>query len=102
MLFNSSAFIFLFLPTVLWVSLRPKGQWLLGWISLVSYVFYALFGHLWFLLPMLATTLLDFYVAPYMAQVPSQRLKKGLLALSLCGNLGLLIYFKYSGLLYKT
>ena len=102
MLFNSTAFLFLFLPLTLAIALRLRGQALLGWITLASFVFYSFAGHAWFLVPMLVTTLVDFLVAPYIAAATSPRRKRALLVFSLAGNLGLLFFFKYSGLLLHT
>ena len=102
MLFNSLGFLFLFFPLVLLVSLRLRGQALLRWITLSSFVFYAFAGHVWFLAPMLVTTVLDFYLAPRIAGAASPGGKKALLLLSLSGNLGLLFYFKYAGLFART
>ncbi len=102
MLFNSLEFIFLFLPFVLAVSLFLKGRALLRWVALSSFAFYALAGHTWFLLPMLVTTVLDFSLAPYLAAAATRGRRKGILAFSLCCNLGLLFYFKYSLLFLGT
>ncbi len=102
MLFNSWQFLLLYMPIMLGMSLQLRGQWLLRWIALASYVFYALFGETWFLIPMFVTTVLDFYLAPLIARASSPRLRLTLLCISICGNLGLLVYFKYSALLLRT
>lgn len=102
MLFNSLFFLFFFLPTVLFVCRPLKGQPLLAAISLTSFVFYALAGEPWFLIPMGVTMTLDFFVAQKMANAKSPAARKYWLWLSLCGNLGLLFYFKYSVLLRST
>ncbi len=99
MLFNSYGFILLFLPIVLGIAGCLRGQRLLAWVTVASFVFYAFAGHVWFLAPMLFTTVLDYLLAPRMARASSPARKRALLVLSLCGNLGLLAYFKYSGLL---
>jgi alginate O-acetyltransferase complex protein AlgI len=101
MLFNSHRFLFLFLPLVLAVACRLRARALLGWITAASFFFYAYAGHAWFLLPMLFTTVLDFWLAPKI-EVANGPAKKRLLVLSLCGNLGLLAYFKYGGLVAHT
>ena len=99
MLFNSFKFLFFFLPFVLFISARLKGQRLLAWVTLSSFFFYAFAGHAWFLIPMLTTTVFDFLLAQKIAKAKTSWSKKSLLLLSVCGNLGLLFYFKYSGLL---
>ena len=102
MLFNSYAFIFLFLPLVLCAAARLKGGALLRWITVSSFVFYGFAGHAWFLIPMLITTILDFYLAPRIASAHSTARRKAVLIASLTCNLGLLCYFKYSALLLHT
>jgi alginate O-acetyltransferase complex protein AlgI len=91
----------LFLPLVLAVACRLRARALLGWITAASFFFYAYAGHAWFLLPMLFTTVLDFWLAPKI-ELANGPAKKRLLLLSLCGNLGLLAYFKYGGLVAHT
>jgi alginate O-acetyltransferase complex protein AlgI len=102
MLFSSLEFLVLFLPLVLGVALRLRGQALLRWIALTSVVFYAFAGHWWFIVPMLLTTTVDYRVAILIERETRPRARRWLLALSLAGNLGLLAYFKYSGLMART
>lgn len=98
MLFNSIRFIFFFLPLILAVSMRLKGKALLRFLTLASFFFYAYAGRSWFLIPMLVTTVLDFLVAPKIAAASSRPGRRAWLGLSLCGNLGLLFWFKYANL----
>jgi len=100
-LFNSFSFMLVFLPIVLLIALHMRGTSLLAFISIASFIFYALFGHPWFLIPMSITILLDFFLAIRLMSVDNMWARRGLLGLSLCGNLGLLIAFKYSGLLFS-
>ena len=102
MLFNSVRFLLLFLPIFLWGACYLKGQSLLQWITVSSFIFYALAGRSWFLIPMLITTVLDFYLAKKIEKARVQSHRRLFLFISLCGNLGLLIYFKYSGLILRT
>ncbi|MFI5325631.1 MAG: MBOAT family O-acyltransferase [Candidatus Rokuibacteriota bacterium] len=102
MLFSSLEFLVLFLPLVLVVALRLRGQALLRWITLASVVFYAFAGHWWFVIPMLLTTTVDYAVALAIERETRPRPRAWLLGVSLAGNLGLLAYFKYSGLLVRT
>lgn len=101
MLFNSLEFLLLFLPIVLAVATRLRGKAFLGWICAASLVFYGFAGHAWFLVPMVVTTVLDFWVGQRLPVATGAK-RRLLLMLSLCGNLGLLAYFKYSGLLVRT
>lgn len=100
MLFNSFEFIFLFFPIVFFLSLQLRGNWLLRWICLCSIIFYAFAGQVWFIIPMLVTTVVDFFAAQKMER--SKDHKKLWLYVSLVGNLGLLAYFKYSALVLHT
>ena len=102
MLFSSLEFLVLFLPIVLVVAARLRGQPLLRWITLSSIVFYAFAGHWWFIVPMLVTTVVDFCVAIALGAITAERPRRWLLAISLLGNLGMLAYFKYAGLLART
>ena len=99
MLFTSLEFLVLFLPAVLAVALRLRGQALLRWIASTSVVFYAFAGHWWFIIPMLVTTVVDYRVAIAIERESRPAVRRGILILSLVGNLGMLAYFKYSGLL---
>jgi len=101
-LFTSLEFLVLFLPLVLVVALHLRGQPLLRWITASSVVFYAFAGHWWFIVPMLVTTTVDYLVALGIARQPAGRRRGWLLGASLAGNLGMLAYFKYSGLLVHT
>jgi alginate O-acetyltransferase complex protein AlgI len=101
-LFSSLEFLVLFLPPTLAVALRLHGQPLLRWIALTSVVFYAFAGHWWFIVPMLVTTVVDYWVAIVIEQTRGPARRRMLLAVSLAGNLGLLAYFKYGGLLART
>ena len=102
MLFNSFEFILIFLPIALLVSLKLKGNALLRWICVVSVVFYSLAGHVWFIIPMAITTIVDFFAAHKIENAKSKQAKKVWLLLSMAGNLGLLAYFKYSGFALST
>ncbi|RYD78772.1 MAG: MBOAT family protein, partial [Verrucomicrobiaceae bacterium] len=59
-----------------------------------SYVFYG-YIHPWFLLPLLAATLIDYACAIGIEERPQW--KKGILAVSLTASLGMLCVFKYAG-----
>ena len=101
-LFSSLEFLLLFLPLTLAVALRLRGQPLLRWIALTSVIFYAFAGHWWFIVPMLVTTVVDYWVAIAIERARGPRARAWLLGLSLAGNLGMLAYFKYSGLMVHT
>jgi alginate O-acetyltransferase complex protein AlgI len=101
MLFNSYGFLFVFLPFSLLCTRWLRGQMLLRCLTLLSFFFYSFAGQAWFVLPMLFTTCMDFLLAKPMAARQGGG-RKAILILSLGLNLGLLGYFKYSGLLFGT
>src|SRR5258706_10602931 len=90
------------MPLVLFVALRLRGQPLLCWIAFTSVVFYAFAGHWWFIIPMLVTTVVDYWVAIVIERERRPGPRAWMLAISLAGNLGMLAYFKYSGLFVRT
>ena len=102
MLFTSLEFMVLFLPLVLGVAMLLRGGSLLSWIALASCVFYAFAGHAWFLIPMAVSTIIDFIVGHQLMVHSRPSVRRALLWLSLVANLGLLAYFKYSGLLLRS
>ena len=83
MLFSSLEFLVLFLPPVLAVALRLRGQALLRWIVAASVVFYAFAGHWWFVIPMIVTTTIDYAVAIAIQREAQPRRRAWLLGLSL-------------------
>jgi D-alanyl-lipoteichoic acid acyltransferase DltB (MBOAT superfamily) len=95
MLFNSTVFLkFLaaFLLGYYLVRHRLRVRNLL--IVVASYVFYGWWD--WrFLSLIFISTVLDYAVALGLERAEGVRRRKGLLALSLCGNLGILGFFKY-------
>jgi len=102
MKFNSLQYVALFLPVVLClyaIFRRTKAVNYLIWIA--SSIFYAVGGVI-YLLPLLASSILDFFVgaAIYKSQSPTKR--KRLLQLSVFVNLALLSYFKYSRWLVES
>ena len=98
MLFNSAVFLLGFLPFVLLVYYRLPHRGQNAFLVLASCVFYASWD--WrFLLPLLFTTSLDYWVAARLeaelvsGKSPASR--KKYLLLSILANLGLLGFFKY-------
>jgi D-alanyl-lipoteichoic acid acyltransferase DltB (MBOAT superfamily) len=95
MLFNSIDFA-IFLPLVFflyWI-LRKKLKAQNLFIAIVSYIFYGWWD--WrFLLLILFSTVIDYFVAIAINNFKSQKYKKGFLLVSVIVNLGLLGFFKY-------
>jgi alginate O-acetyltransferase complex protein AlgI len=95
MLFNSYAFLLLFLPAVLAGSWAIRGgrRRVIFW-TLASWTFYACAGP-WFLLLMMASTVLDFVLAGRIAASTSPRVRRAYMTSSICFGLGVLGFFKY-------
>ncbi|MEM6701685.1 MAG: MBOAT family O-acyltransferase [Acidobacteriota bacterium] len=96
MLFTSYTFLFVFLPVVLTVTLALPAKQRNAFLAVASYVFYAQWNP-WFLLLLVASTLLDYRCGALIAHSASARVRRLALAASLSGNLGLLGVFKYAG-----
>ncbi len=93
MLFNSLSFFFLLAITLGLFYVLP---WRFGrWVLIVaSYIFYGA-ANPWYVFLLLGSTLIDFFIAQWIANVNAR--KKGrLLLISLVANLGILALFKYA------
>jgi alginate O-acetyltransferase complex protein AlgI len=96
MSFISFNYLFIFLPAVVILYHIFRKSWIANLVILAfSYTFYAV-GGLWFLLPLMITSLIDFYVGLKLDQVKLQKFRRVLLLTSLVANLGLLAFFKYT------
>lgn len=94
MLFNSWIFL-IFLPVVfgMYFAIPHKWRWLLMLLS--SLVFYGWWK--WeFTGLLLISTLIDYFSAIQIEKTQIKSIKKRWLLLSICSNLGLLIFFKYT------
>src|SRR3954470_20130554 len=93
MIFHSLTYlVFLALVLALYWSLPRRGQNFL--LIIASYIFYG-WEHPWFLLPLWASTLVDYSCALGMERLPSQR--RGFLITSITASIALLARFKYYG-----
>ncbi len=101
MQFNSYLFACFFV-VVLAVHYSPL-PWTARKIALLlfSYAFYAAWDPP-FVVLLWASTVVDWFVAKWMAAAEGARRRKALLCVSLFFNLGMLAYFKYAGFLART
>ncbi len=99
MLFSSGLFFFLFcFFAVFYIALRKHTLARIIYVTLFSLYFYYKSSGLWFgLLVFTATS--DFLIARIMELMDTRWKKKLLVTLSLCINLGMLSYFKYTNFL---
>ena len=95
MLFNSYDFIFLFLPLTIcgfWLFLRAGHAAVVAWLVACSLFYYAWWNPAY--LPLLVGSVtINYFLGGRIAERPT----RGLLALGVTFNLGLIAYFKYLG-----
>lgn len=96
MIFSTPAFLFLFLPPVLLVSLFLKREAQNFFLLLASLVFYA-WGEGWIMLLLLASALFNHGFGLAIEKTDSSGKRKALLLAGLGFNLSLLAAFKYAG-----
>ena len=101
MVFNSYTFM-VFFGIMLFLHNLPL-PWKVKKINLLlaSYIFYAAWNPPFILLLWLAT-IVDYFVGRALYTEPNKHRRKLLLVLSLCGNLGMLCFFKYGGFLLEN
>ncbi len=101
MIFNSGLFVFLFLGfSLVYVLLRNRMTARLLFVTLFSYYFYYKSSGLYFFL-LGIVTVSDFLLARQMDRTVTRWKRKALVVASLCVNLGLLCYFKYTNFFYE-
>lgn len=100
-LFSTGFFFFLFIGFFLiYMSLRKHTLARIIYVTLFSLYFYYKTSGIWFLL-LIFTATSDFLIAQGIAGTNNRKNKKWLVVLSLCINLGMLGYFKYTNFLYN-
>lgn len=97
MLFNSFEFL-LFFPIVLaaYFATPHRYRWML--LLAASYFFY-MSWKIEYIILIIVSTLVDYFVAQRMEKIPDKRKRRPLLYLSLLVNLGILAFFKYANFL---
>ena len=101
MLFNSYSYLFFF-PLVCFVYfLLPKVKLRIPFLLLASYFFYMCWNPVYIVL-ILLSTLIDYFVAKKVENSNGHKAKKKWLYLSLFVNLGILFYFKYYNFLAEN
>jgi len=101
MLFCSLPF-FIFFVVVFCLYWALPWQQARVWLLLAaSFYFYASWNQ-WLALIVCASTLMDYLIARGMDRLSNQRWRRLLLGISVCGNLGLLVYFKYANFFLQS
>lgn len=101
MLFNSYTFIAFFVIILILHNLPFSWKVKKVNLLLASYIFYAAWNPPFILLLWLATVV-DFFVGRALYREDNIRKKRMLLVISLIGNLGMLVFFKYGGFLLEN
>ena len=97
MLFNSFEFLIFFpVVTLIYFTLPRKVRWV--WLLVMSYFFYMNWNAEYALL-MAASTIVTYGCSLVIADSPSQKKKKAVMIGGIVFNIGMLGYFKYTGML---
>ncbi len=96
MVFSSSLFLIYFLPVFL-ISYYLVPRKFRNWVALVGSILFYSWGAPKFIFVILGTTFIDFHLVRWMSATKTRLYRRLMLFLSVSINLGLLIYFKYSG-----
>ena len=101
MIFSSGIFLFLFLAfSFVYMLLQKRVTARLLFVTLFSYYFYYKSSGIYFFL-LGIVTVSDFFLAHRMQQTETHWKRKMFVVISLCINLGLLCYFKYTNFFYQ-
>ena len=101
MIFSSGIFLFLFLGfSAVYALLRNRTTARLLFVTAFSYYFYYKSSG-WYFFLLMVVTVSDFLIAHRLERTAGKRQRQGWVFLSLCINLGLLCYFKYTNLFYQ-
>lgn len=104
MVFSSTAFLFFFLPVTLIFYYCCPQKWKNLLLVIASLIFYA-WGEPVYILIMLFSTFFDYIngrLIGVFRERGKQKAAKGVLLLSVVGNLGILCFFKYTNLVLDT
>ncbi|MCA9149893.1 MAG: MBOAT family protein [Planctomycetales bacterium] len=103
MLFNSYVFALVFLPLVLfaWWSERLSQRTRLTALVAASYFFYGWWDYR-FVSLLLFSTVLDYCCGHVLESTQRPAIRRAALLISMLANLGLLVFFKYSGFLARS
>lgn len=95
MVFSSTVFLLIFFPLffLAYYLVRKKYK---NWVILLGSIFFYAWGAPKFIFVIIATTLIDFFLVRWMDSSANEKQRKAVLVFSVCMNMGLLFYFKYS------
>ena len=97
MQFQSYVYLCIFLPVVFLLYSLTRTNVLSKWVIVSSSVIFYGWVEPWFVIPMLTTGIVDYFLAQKIADSNNEIHRKRLLITSVVFNLGLLAFFKYTG-----
>ena len=97
MIFNSLSYIFAFLPLVVAGYYLLRKTRFANHFMLVASLFFYASSALWYLIPLLVTGLIDYFIGQKIQDSDNEPYRKRLLIISVIANLGFLSIFKYTG-----
>jgi Predicted membrane protein involved in D-alanine export len=101
MMFSTGLFLFVFTAFyVIYNTLRNRQRARIIYVILFSLFFYYKTSGIWLIL-LIFTATSDFFIGNMMSESQSKLKRKLLITLSVCVNLGMLAYFKYTNFLYE-
>lgn len=101
LIFNSGFFLFLFLAFLfVYILLSKTDRPKIIFVTLFSFYFYYKSSGIYFLL-LIATTLVDFFLAKWIYHTITYWKRYALVVVSLVANLGMLGYYKYTNFLHE-
>jgi D-alanyl-lipoteichoic acid acyltransferase DltB (MBOAT superfamily) len=97
MYFNSYVYVLAFLPLVFFLYSITRTHVLSKWVIVVSSIIFYGWKEPWFVVPMLASGIVDYYLAQKIADSNDEAFRKRCLVTSLVFSLSLMAFFKYTG-----
>ena len=102
LLFNNGFFVYFFTLFIVTYYISRNNYKLRTWLFCCFSLFFFYKASGAYVLLVIASAIVDFFIGNLIYEVPSKRSKKILLAVGLCFNVGLLMYFKYFNFIINT
>jgi alginate O-acetyltransferase complex protein AlgI len=97
MQFQSYTFLFVFLPIVFFLYSITRTNVLSKWVIVVGSVIFYGWQEPWFVIPMLSSGIVDYFIAQKISDSNDDAYRKKLLIASVVFNLSVMSFFKYTG-----
>ena len=99
MVFSSTVFLFLFLPTLLLLYISCKRMYSKNIILLCASLFFYTWGETSYVIVMLTSIIINYYIALIISANKRENIRKLTLVIGIALNLAILAHFKYSNFL---